>query len=129
MFDFLKNLFKPKNTEGPHPLDGPVRAATEKAKLPEPQVAPPPVTETGLQADPPPVTPMFVPPVITSVKETVTPVARYQSEPAAPAANSTHWPFPTAKPVPAVEIVKEKKPRKPRAPKASVTSAQPKKKK
>jgi len=125
MFNFLKNLFKPKNTEGPHPLDGPVRAATEKAKLPEP----PPVTETGLQAEPPPVTPMFVPPVVTSVKETVTPVVRYQSEPAAPAANSTHWPFPTAKPAPAVEIVKEKKTRKPRAPKAVVMSAQPKKKK
>lgn len=125
MFNFLKNLFKPKNTEGPHPLDGPVRAATEKAKLPEPL----PVTETVVQAEPPPVTPMFVPPVVTSVKETVTPVVRYQSEPAAPAANSTHWPFPTAKPEPAVEIVKEKKPRKPRAPKAVVMSAQPKKKK
>lgn len=114
MFNFLKNLFRPKNTEGPHPLDGPVRAAIEKASLPEPPA--------------PAVTPVFVPPVEPKpvVQETV---VHYQSEPAAPAANSTHWPFPTTKPEPAVETKKEKKPRKPRAPKVVAMSTQSKKKK
>ena len=122
MFNFLKNLFRPKNTEGPHPLDGPVRAAIEKASLPEPP-APAPAPATA-----PAVTPMFIPPVEPKpvVQETV---VRYQSEPAAPVANSTHWPFPTTKPEPAVEAKKEKKPRKPRAPKVVAMSTQSKKKK
>ena len=103
MFNFLKNLFKPKNVQDPHPLDGPVRAATEKAALPEPVVvqAPAPVVEP----DPAPVTPA----------------------PVSVVANNTHWPFPTS--APAAEAPKEKKPRKPRAPKAVVMSTQPKKKK
>lgn len=114
MFNFLKNLFKPKNTEGPHPLDGPVRAAQEKAALPVPQAppAPPPVVE----------------PVPTPVVEQVPPPPA--PAPAEPIANNTHILFPkTPEPAPAPVVQQAKKPRKPRAPKAVVMSAQPKKKK
>jgi hypothetical protein len=116
MFNFLKNLFKPKNTEGPHPLDGPVRAATEKAALPEPLV-----------------TPMFIPPAEPKPVE-VAPVPEPAPAPTpVPEKNfvvtPTEWPFPVSKPAPAPEVKQEKKPRKPRAPKAVVMSTQPKKKK
>lgn len=109
MFNFLKNLFKPKNTEGPHPLDGPVRAAQEKAALPVPQAPPAP------------------PPVVEPVPA---PVVEPPPAPVEPIANNTHILFPkTPEPAPAPVVQQAKKPRKPRAPKAVVTSTQQKKKK
>lgn len=113
MFNFLKNLFKPKNTEGPHPLDGPVRAATEKAKLPEPPI----------------VTPMFIPPVEPKPVEAAPAPVAATPAPIVAEANHTVWPFPVSAPEATPEVKKEKKPRKPRAPKAVAMTTQPKKKK
>jgi hypothetical protein len=112
MFSFLKNLFKPKDTDKPHPLDGPVRAANEKAALPKPVEVQLPAENTITVTEPAKAT------VTVSIPEAKVEAVAPQPAPLKPAEK---WPFPTSAPVepPAVPVVefKEKKPRKPRAPK------------
>ncbi len=151
MFNFLKDLFKPKNTEGPHPLDGPVRAAQEKAALPEPSPPPPIVQEQKtepvvqkLESIPaatvdlvsekmiPEQTLNVKPSMFAEVELPTVPVSAEPVKPVAPLEPLTAWPFPTSppEPTPVLEAkVKGNKPRKPRASKTVAMNSQSKKKK
>ena len=121
MFNFLKNLFRPKKTDEPHPLDGPVRAANEKAALPQPTTWQPQRENTLTVTEPAQatVTVWTEPqPVATVNTQPVVEVTKPSPPKPQPLGVTEGWPFPTStpkEPPPA----QEKKPRKPRVAKGN----------
>ncbi len=158
MFNFLKNLFKPKNIEGPHPLDGPIRAAHDNNILlrsppplpvvqeqkPEPVVEKlesVPVVTVDLVSEKkvPEQTLPVKPPMFAEVELPTVPVKTEHVSVVIPSEPLAAWPFPTSRPEPTVVVLeaipapeakaKGNKPRKPRVSKTVAMNSQSKKKK